>query len=315
MIKFNKYLKEYKWSTISSMLRNNRVDPKKCDDDFKGKLLVMTGATSGIGYHTAREYASHGARIVCINRNEEKSKKVCEEISRDFGVECQYKIADFAHISEIKKAGLELLNSGLDIDVLIHNAGVHWEKRIVTDDGFEMVFQVIYLGSFILNYLLKDKLKAQKGARIIFVNSEGYRFAISGLKLNDLNWEKSRYSGLGSYGSAKTAQLLSMMKFCEYFMGSGVTVNACHPGQVKTGIGENNGGLYRFYKHHFVDRSSKSPQVSATALYYLGASKEVERVSGRFFNLTTEEELAPHALDKEVADDLWKKSPGLVGLA
>ncbi len=290
------------------MLRNNRAAPKKCNDDFKNKLLVITGATSGIGYYTAKKYASHGANIICINRNEEKSKKICEEIRHDFEVTCDYKIADFTRISDIKRTGQELSKSKLNIDVLIHNAGIHSTKKMLTDDKIEMVFQVTYLGSFILNYMLKDKLKAQEKARIIFVNSEGYRFAIFGLKLDDLNWEKNRYSGLGSYGAAKTAQLLSMIKFNDYFEDTGVTINACHPGQVKTNMGENNGRLYRFYKHNFVNPLSKSPEISANALYYLGASKDVEGVSGKFFNLTTEEKLAPHALDKEAAEELWKKS-------
>jgi NAD(P)-dependent dehydrogenase (short-subunit alcohol dehydrogenase family) len=296
------------------MLQNNRATPEKCTDDFKNKLVVITGATSGIGYSTAREYASHGADIICINRNQEKSKKLCEEINHDFKVECSYKIADFAEISDVKKVGQELLESSLNIDVLIHNAGIHSTRKISTNDDNEMVFQVIYLSSFILNYMLKDKLKAQEKARIIFVNSEGYRFAIAGLKMDDLKWEKRRYTGLGSYGSAKTAQLLSMIKFNEYFQDSGVTINACHPGQVKTNIGENNGRLYRFYKHHIVNRSSKSPQISADALYYLGASKNIEGVSGKFFNLTSKEELAPHALDNQIAEELWKESLRMVGL-
>ena len=172
----------------------------------------------------------------------------------------------------------------------------------------EMVFQVIHLGPFILNYMLKDKLKAQQRARVLFVNSERYRFAISGLTRDDLIWEKNRYSGLVSYGAAKTAQLLSMIKFNEYFENSGVTINACHPGQVKTNIGENNGRLYRFYKHYLVNPFSRSPKVSAKALYYLGVSSNVEGISGKFFHLTREEELAPHALDKEVAEELWKES-------
>ncbi len=299
---------------ILEMLQNNRAAPDKCTDDFKNKLVVITGATSGIGYFTARKYALHGADIICINRNQEKSKNLCEEISRDFKVKCSYKIADFTKISEVKKVGQELLESDLNIDVLIHNAGIHSTKKIMTNDDNEMVFQVIYLSSFILNYMLKDKLKAQENARIIFVNSEGYRFAISGLKMDDLKWEKRRYTGLGSYGSAKTAQLLSMIKFNEYFKDTGVTINACHPGQVKTNIGENNGRVYRFYKRHIVNRSSKSPQISADALYYLGVSKNIEGVSGKFFNLTKKEELAPHALDKQIAEELWKEGLRMVGL-
>ena len=290
------------------MLINSIRSPKECSEDFENKLVVITGTTSGIGYYTARKYASHGANILCINRNEEKSKEMCEEIFQDFRVKCNYKIADFTHIADIKRVGKELSKSKVNIDVLIHNAGVHSTKKVLTDDDIEMVFQVIHLGPFILNYMLKDKLKAQQRARVLFVNSEGYRFAISGIKLDDLKWEKHRYSGLNSYGAAKTAQLLSMIKFNEYFENSGVTINACHPGQVKTNIGENNGRLYRFYKHYLVNPFSRSPKVSAKALYYLGVSSNVEGISGKFFHLTREEELAPHALDREVAEELWKKS-------
>ena len=107
-VTMNKYLKDYEWSNIGAMLRNSKADPKECNDDFKGRLVVITGATSGIGYHTAREYASHGANLLCINRNEEKSKNLCEEIVRDFGVKCEYKLADFTRIHEVQKVGKEL---------------------------------------------------------------------------------------------------------------------------------------------------------------------------------------------------------------
>jgi len=105
-----------------------------------------------------------------------------------------------------------------------------------------------------------------------------------------------------------------MIKFAEYFEGSGVTINAMHPGNVKTNTGLNNGRIYRWYKRNLVDRISKDPQISAAALYYLGVSKEMEGISGKFFNLTKEEEPAPPALDREVAEDLWYKSIEMAGL-
>ena len=105
----------------------------------------------------------------------------------------------------------ELVNLSAPIDVLIHNAGVYLTKRELTSDGIEKVFVVHYLSSFIINYILRDKLKSQDHARIILVNSEGHRFAVWGIHLDDLNWEKRRYSGLKSYGSAKMAQLLTML--------------------------------------------------------------------------------------------------------
>jgi len=294
-----------------AMLRNSKVEPLECQEDFNGRLVAITGATSGIGYMTAREYASHGANLLTINRNEKKTLDLREEINRDFDVEFDYILADFAHISEVKKVGKELANSDLNIDVFIHNAGVYLPERTISDDGFEMVFQVDHLGSFILNYILKDKFKAQQKCRIVLVNSEGHRFAILGLKLDDLNWEKHRYSGLKSYGSAKTAQLLTMIKFNEYFQKSGVTINAMHPGNVKTNMGEESGGLFQ---RVFIEPSYRSPRISAKALYYLGVSKDMEGVSGKFFNLTYEEEPAPPALDREVAEDIWDLSIKLGGL-
>jgi len=309
-----KYRSQYKWSNIFAMMRGTSKNLETCNDDFTGRLVVITGATSGIGYVTAREYASHGANLLLINRNEEKSIAMCEDIRQEFQVECNYKIADFSRLSEVRSVGKELLESDLDIDVFIHNAGIYSTKKIITEDDNELVFQVDYLGSFVLNYMLKDKLKAQGKTRIIFVNSEGHRFAVWGIGLHDPKYEKRRHSGLGSYGVAKTAQLLSMIKFAEYFESSGVTINAMHPGNVKTNSGQQNGRIYRWYKRNLIDRSAKDPQISATALYYLGVSKEVEGISGKFFNLTTEEEPAPPALDREVAEELWHKSIEMAGL-
>ena len=306
--KFFQYFREYKWSNLFAMIKNNGRDPRICTDDFHEKRIVITGATSGIGYFTARKYASHGANLVCINRNPKKSEALRTEIENEFGVECDFIIADLGLLHDVKRAAEELLSLHTPIDVLIHNAGVYLTKRDVTPDGIEKVFMVQYLASFIINFMLMDKLKSQTNGRIILVNSEGHRFEAWGLRLDDLSWEKRRYSGLKSYGSAKLAQLLSMIVFDENFRNTGVSINAMHPGAVKTETGQENGPLYRWYKKHILDKTLKSPEISAEALYYLGASEDIEWVSGKFFNLTTEEEPAPPALDKEVAYELWEKS-------
>ena len=200
------------------------------------------------------------------------------------------------------------------IDVLIHNAGVYLTKREQTADGFEKVFAVHYLAPFVLNYSLMDKLKAQEQARIIMVGSEGHRFAAWGLRLDDLNWVKRRYSGLKSYGSAKTAQLLSMIVFSQRFQGTGLTINTMHPGAVKTETGQENGKIYRWFKKNFFDKTLKSSEISAEALYYLGVSNEMNGISGKFFNLTTEEQPAPPAEDKEIAVELWERTLEMTGL-
>jgi len=296
------------------MIRNNRLDPKICNDDFQNKLVVITGATSGIGYITARKYANHGANLLCINRNANKSEDLRQEIETEFGVKCDYRIADLSDLKDIFNVSKELSQLATPIDVLIHNAGIYLTKKELTSDGFEKVFVVHYLSSFIMNYILMEKLKAQEKARIILVSSEGHRFAVWGLKLDDLNWEKRRYSGLKSYGSAKTAQLLSMIVFNDYFKNTGTTINSMHPAAVKTDTGKENGPFYQWFKRNFFDKLLKSPEISAEALYFLGVSKELEGISGKFFNLTTEEEPAPPAMDKAFAYELWDKTLKITGL-
>ena len=290
------------------MIKNNRRDPEICEEDCSGKLVVITGATSGIGYLVAKKYALKGANLLCINRNKSKSEALKQEIEDEFSVSCDYILADLSILKDIHAAADTLVALDTPIDILIHNAGVYLTKRELTSDGLEKVFMVHYLSSFIINYKLLAKLKSQDKSRIILVNSEGHRFAAWGLKLDDLNWAKRRYSGLKSYGSAKLAQLLSMLIFNEEFSNTGVTINAMHPGAVKTETGQENGRWYKWYKKNILDRNLKPASISAEAMYYLGASTEVAKTSGKFFNLTTLEEPTPPALDMEVARELWGRS-------
>ncbi|MBN1950371.1 MAG: SDR family NAD(P)-dependent oxidoreductase [Bacteroidales bacterium] len=314
MKKKSQYIKEYNVPDILRMIRNNSLKPKVCAEKLNGKLVVISGATSGIGYATARKYASQGANLLCINRNPRKSKDLKREIEGEFGVKCDFLLADLSSMKEVVQVAEKLRSLRTPIDVLIHNAGVYLTKRDITPDGIEKVFMVQYLASFVINYLLVDKLKSQGKARVIMVNSEGHRFAAWGLRFDDLNWEKRRYSGLKSYGSAKLAQLLSMIVFKECFKNSGVSINAMHPGAVKTETGQDNGPMYRWYKRNILDRILKPTDISAEALYYLGASDDLEGVSGKFFNLTKEEVPAPPALDMEAAFEIWDKSLEITGL-
>lgn len=310
----NNYLNQYEWSDLKKFLQNENLEPEICTVDFPGRLVVITGATSGIGFETAKKYASHGADILTVNRNKEKSIHVSKQIEELYGVECSYLIADFTRLADVHSIAEELSSMERDIDVLIHNAGVYNTRRQITVNNHEMMFQTIYLSTFVINYILKEKFIQQKHGRILYVNSEGHRFAITGLQLDDLDWHRRRYTGTKSYGSAKTAQLLSMLKFNDIFFDSGIAINAMHPGNVKTNMGSNNKGLYKLTKRLLVDTTAKSPEISAEALYFLGVDRKVEGITGKFFNLTTQELPAPPALDNEVADKLWTLSLGMGGL-
>ena len=309
-----KYFKEYQVSNISAMIKNNRRDPKICEEDFRDRLVVISGATAGIGYLTARKFASKGARLLCINRNESKSAALKEEIEKEFGVSCTYIIADMGNLGDVRRAAQQLQEIDGPIDLLIHNAGVHLTKRELTEEGFDKVFVVNHLSPFLITVQLSEKLKSQESGRIILVNSEGHRFAAWGLRLDDLNWERRRYSGLKSYGSAKLAQLLAMLKFEEYFGSGGVTINAMHPGAVRSDTGKENSAFYRWKKKNFLDKMLRPTEIASESIYYLGVSKEMEGVSGKFFNLTTEEEPAPPAVDRDAAQEIWEKSLEMTGL-
>ncbi len=313
-IKFKEYFKEYKFSNVLEMIKNNSKPPKICNDGCERKLVVITGATSGIGYATAKKYASKGATLICINRNKEKSEALKKEVETEYKVKCDYILADLSKMEDVYNSANKLLELENPIDILIHNAGIYLTKRELTKEGIEKVFMVNYLSSFIINYILKERLKQEGRCRIILVGSEGYRFSAWGINFDDLNFEKRRYTGLGSYGQSKLAQILSMHIFDEYFRGSGVTINSMHPGAVKTSAGQDNGPVYKWFKKNFLDKKLNHVSISAEALYYLGVSKEVERISDKFFNLTTVEELAPPAKDIENAKILWNLSLKLARL-
>lgn len=305
---FWKYFKQYEVSQIIAMIRNGKKDPLTCDDRFENKLVVISGATSGIGTYTAIKYASMGADLLCINRNEEKSIKLKQEIESEYDIKCDYLIADLSQLEDIHRAADRLSKLERPIDVLIHNAGLTLSKQQLTAEGLDTVFVVNHLSSFIINYKLIDKLKKQTSARILMNNSEGHRFVPWGLRLDDLDWKKRPYSGLKAYGTAKLAQLLSMHIFKETFAGSNVTINSMHPGAVESNTGKDNGPLYKWYKRNVLDKMLRPTDIASEALYYLGVSEDMEGISGLFFSLTTEELPAPPAWDIDEARKLWDVS-------
>ncbi len=294
-------------------IANARMVQKTTDARMDGRVCIITGATSGVGYHAAKQLAQGGAHLVLVCRNIEKAAKVQEELKCEYGTEIDIMQADFSRLDVVRKVAEALLDHYPHIDVLINNAGVHTTRRTLTESGLETVFCVNHLASFLLTRLLLPRLMESTPARIIQVNSQGHRFG--GLDLNDLNWEKRRYKGLKGYGASKTAQLLTVWELADKLRGSGVTVNAMHPGEVRTNIGMNNGYLYQWYQRYLLWPILKDPVISGNAIYYLAAAPEMAGVSGRFFNLTIDEKPAPHALDRSVGKRIWKISETLTGLA
>jgi retinol dehydrogenase-13 len=315
MTRLLKYLTQYRIRDMVEMTRNGKSEALPCSQSLSGKTAVITGATSGIGLETARLFAEKGAELVCVNRDRSKSEALKKELEQKYGARVNTVLCDFASLAQVRRACDELVALGKPIDIFIANAGVYYTDRTFTPDGIETVFQVDHLASFLMIHRLTQKFIAENRARIVYVNSEGHRFCLAGIHTEDLEWQRHRYSGLKSYGAAKTAQLLTMLKFADLFRQSGVTINAMHPGNVRTNIGAQNGERYLRYKETHVLKSARSPVDSAKALYYLAASPEMAGVSGRYFSFTTEERPAPHARDREAIEPVWRKSLELCGIS
>jgi retinol dehydrogenase 13 len=305
-----RYLREYRTVDLKDMLRNQRTPHARTAASLAGQTVVIAGATSGVGLAAAVEVARHGGRLALLARNEAKGNAVRAQLERDHGADVALFVADFSRLADVRRVADELLAALDRIDVLVNSAGVYATSRHRTDEGHELVFCVNHLAPFLLTHRLLLRMRSSGAGRVIQVNSQGHRFG--GLNLADLTWRRRPYLGLLAYGASKTAQLLSVWELADRIEGSGVTINAMHPGEVRSAIGANNGPLYRAYAR-VLERFLGDPRIAGESLHYLAAAPEAGRHSGRFFNRTHLEKPAPHALDRAVGAFLWEMTMELTG--
>lgn len=285
---------------------------RETDAPLQGKLCVISGATSGVGLASLQRIAAGGADIVLVARNPQKAEAVRAAIAADSEVDIDIVPADFTNLDSVRSAAGLILGKYPKIHLLINSAGVFSTKKVSTPGGFELSFCVNHLAPFLLTRLLLDRIIESAPARIIQVNSQGHRFG--GFSINDIDWERRFYNGYQGYGASKTAQLLTVWELADRLNGTQVTVNAMHPGGVRTNLGNNNGPLYRWFSRYIIWHFLKEPGMSGTAVYFLAAAPELSNVSGRYFNRTVDEKPAPHALNRELGKAVWELSERLVGL-
>ncbi len=295
-----------------AFLKNGKAQQHKSTAPMTGKLCVISGATSGVGLEAAKQLAAGGARLLLVCRNREKGEALQQQLETEYHATVDVVTADFGRLADVRAAAETIRQRYERIDVLINSAGLHSTTRKITGDGMELVFQVNHIAPFLFTMLLSERLHKSEQGRVIQVNSEGHRFG--GLRMDDLDWHKRPYIGLRAYGASKTAQLMSVMTLAEQWKDTHTTINAMHPGGVKTNIGSNNGWVYRTWLHTVVWHTLKDPAISGEALYYLASAPELSSTSGRYFNLTIDEKPMPHALDKEIRDEIWARTHELAGL-
>ena len=207
--------------------------------DQTGRVAVITGANTGLGYETALALAEHGAHVVLAVRNLDKGKDAAARITaKGPRGEVALQELDLTSLESVRAAARQLRADHEHIDLLINNAGVMWTPKSTTKDGFELQFGTNHLGHFAFTGLLLDRLLPVAGSRIVTVSSVGHRIRAD-IHFDDLQWEHS-YNRVAAYGQAKLANLLFTYELQRRLASHGTTIAAAaHPGGSNTELARN----------------------------------------------------------------------------
>ncbi len=272
---------------------------------MQDKICLVTGATSGIGLVTSRELARQGARVVVVGRNPAKLDATVRQIQAQTGSRVVESLqCDLSSLDQVRELARQFRERHPRLDVLVNNAGGMRLQRELTADGLEMTFAVNHLAYFLLTHQLLDLLRASAPARVVNVSSEAHRRAT--LDFDNLQGERD-YAGWRQYCRSKLMNLLFTYELARQVEGSGVTVNALHPGWVATGFGGNNGWrgqIWQWAARCF----ALSEEQGARTVLYLAWSPEVAGVSGRYFAKEREVASSPASYDEAAARRLWQVS-------
>lgn len=279
------------------------------------KRVLITGATNGIGKSAARDLAKMGAEVIIAGRNEKKTRRVLDELKAASGSDrLDMLIADLSSIKQIRRAANEFRGKYERLDVLLNNAGAIFPKYRESADGLEMTFALNHISYFLLTHLLLDNLKQtaqrQGEARIINVSSSAHR----GAQFNGPD-EASAYSSTRSYGKSKLANVLFTYDLARRLEGTGVTVNAVHPGLVDTGFGSEFKGFLGWLIRALQMTIARSPEKGAETLVYLASSPEVRGIDAKYWKDKKQVESSKASFDAAQQWRLWELSETVTGMA
>lgn len=281
--------------------------------NLSGKVALVTGATSGIGKATAYELARMGATTVIIGRNPDKVQQTIEEIRQSTGQQVDGIIADLSLMSQVRTAAEQFKSKYDRLDILVNNAAMGAAEYQLTSEGFEKMFALNHLSYFLLTNLLLDRIKASAPARIINLSSSVHQQA--NLTFDDLQSEHDRgRAGLKAYGRTKLMNILFTRELARRLSGTGVTVNAVHPGVVATSIWSGVGGIFGTIVGFLAPFLMKTPEDGAKTSIYAATSPEIEGQTGLYFSNNEAIFPSDQAQDAEVARHLWEISAQMTGL-
>jgi len=293
------------------------------NQDMRGKVVVITGATSGIGQVAAECLAGMGARIIQVARDRQRGEAAMQRLQAcgPYARHGTY-YADLARLSDMKRLASEIAAAEPRIDVLINNAGALFSSRQVTEDGLERTFALNHLSYFVVTHGLRDRLNASAPSRIVNTASDAHESAT--LDFDDLQsekayrggfWQSLRYGGPGFkvYGRSKLCNILFTRELARRLQGTGVTANCLHPGFVATRFGDQSGGFTSF-GIGVGKRFALSPRQGAETLVYLAAAPEATGVTGEYYHKCRPVAPSRAAQDDLAAQRLWEETARIAGL-
>jgi retinol dehydrogenase-12 len=273
-------------------------------------VVVLTGATRGIGQAAAIELARRGAEVAVVGRDAERVDAVVAEAQAAGGAtggrdSIQGHVADLTSMAGVRALAEELRDRHERIDVLANNAGALFASRKVTSDGFEQTFALNHLAPFLLTNLLLDRLR---GGRVVTTASDAH--TAGRLDLDDLQSEDS-YSAMGVYGTSKLCNILFTRELAR--REPELHANCFHPGVVRTGFGKNDNGIWKVLTT-LGSPFFRSPARGARSLVWLAMSEDGGRLTGEYVEDEKVAQPSAAAQDPELARSLWERSAELVGL-
>ena len=292
------------------------METRKGNWSVKGKYVVITGATSGIGLAAAKEFVKRGAILGIVARNQAKAEATAAALKSAEGNDAKVDIflADMTSQQSIRDVAKDIQNRWPRLDVLINNAGAMFVKHFTTEDGIEMTWAVNYLAPFLLTKLLLHRLKENGQGRIITTASHGHKMARNGIGFDDLSGQKYfRFPHLlmggpnFRYGETKLANIMFTAELGRLLEGTGVSAACFDPGLVATNFNQDNGALARMTMA-VMKRFSRTPEKGAETLVWLADSDEMSFSSGHYYKDMQRDVPSGQAQDPVAAKRLWEMS-------
>jgi len=284
--------------------------------DLTGKTIILTGATSGIGFATAKKFASYGAYVLGVGRSETRNHEAQQAIiSETPSANVKYLLADLASQSQVKKLAEEIktllkTQEISTLDVLVNNAGIYSEKKQTTVDGIEKTFAVNHLATFLLSHVLMPLLQASNQGKIITVSSYAHRITPMAISRLANPWP---YIGLLAYKRSKLCNILFSYEFNRRY-GKKVTAVALDPGLVDTSIASKGSDGISDWVWRLRRKDGESPDVPAEAITYLSGVDNVDTSHGYFYRNCEPEIPSVNARNENLAEKLWQHSCELTNI-